>query len=116
NNRPAAEYPELGQVLTVTGDAGEHFESTQLTNPTFAVAEGEFEPVTPLRIDTLPAGDAERAPYEYMLVLPGNHTVTNNYALNTFGEIGLAPGAEAFLHATDFIDAGAAAVAQAESY
>jgi hypothetical protein len=116
NNRPASEYPELGQVLTVTGDAGEHFESTQLSNPTFAVAEGEFEPVTPLRIDMLPAGDAEREPYEYMLVLPGNHTVTNNYALNTFGEIGLAPGEEAFRQPTDFMAPGADAVAQAEAY
>ena len=116
NNRPASEYPELGQVLTVTGDAGEHFESTQLSNPTFAVAEGEFEPVTPLRIDTLPAGDADREPYEYMLVLPGNHTVTNNYALNTFGEIGLAPGEEAFRQPTDFMAPVADTVAQAEAY
>src|SRR5699024_487353 len=107
NNPPAAEYRQLDQVLPVTCDAGAHIESMQLTNPSCAVAEGEYAPRTPRLIDTLTAGDAEREPYEYMLVLPGNHTVTNNYALNTFGEIGLAPGEEAFRQPTDFMAPGA---------
>ena len=114
-NRPASAYPELGQVLTVKGQAGEHFDSTQLSNPSFEVAEGEFEPVIPLSIDKLPTGDAEREPFEYMLVLPGTHTVSNNYALNTFGEIGLAPGEEAFRQPTDVMAPGPEAVAQAQA-
>lgn len=115
-NRAADEYPTIGEVLTVRGQAGEHFDSTQLSNVTFEVAEGEFEPVVPLSIDKLPAGDVEREPYEYMLVLPGAHTVTNNYALNTFGEVGLAAGDEAFRQPTDFMAPGAEAVAKAEEY
>ena len=115
-NRPAEDYPSIGEVLTVRGTAGEHYDSTQLSNVTFDTAEGEFEPVTPLAIDTLPAGDTEREPFEYMLVLPGAHTVTNNYALNTFGEVGLAPGEEAFRQPTDVMAPGAEAVAQAEEY
>src|SRR5699024_7763873 len=43
NNRPAAQNPVLGKVLTVTGDAGEHFEPTQLTNPTFRSEEHTSE-------------------------------------------------------------------------
>ena len=115
-NRAADEYPTIGEVLTVRGQAGEHFDSTQLSNVTFEVAEGDFEAVVPLSIDKLPAGDVEREPYEYMLVLPGAHTVTNNYALNTFGEVGLAPGDEPFRQPTDFMEPGPAAVAKAEEY
>ena len=115
-NRAADEYPTIGEVLTVRGQAGENFDSTQLSNVTFEVAEGEFEPVVALSIDKLPAGDVEREPYEYMLVLPGAHTVTNNYALNTFGEVGLAAGDEAFRQPTDFMAPGADAVAKAEEY
>ncbi|MDN6264029.1 ExeM/NucH family extracellular endonuclease, partial [Corynebacterium casei] len=47
---------------------------------------------------------------------PGAHTVTNNYALNTFGEVGLAAGDEAFRQPTDFMAPGAEAVAKAEEY
>ncbi|AGF73378.1 ExeM/NucH family extracellular endonuclease [Corynebacterium halotolerans] len=95
-------YPEIGESLTVTGQAGEHYGTTQLSDATVTAAAETFAPVDPVTIEHLPAGDQAREAYESMLVLPtGDYTVTNNYALNTYGEIGLAPGTEAFRQGTD---------------
>ncbi len=95
-------YPEIGESLTVTGQAGEHYEVTQLSNATLTAPAEAFAPVEPVAIEHLPAGDDAREAYESMLVQPtGDYTVSDNYALNTFGEIGLAPGTEAFRQGTD---------------
>ena len=96
------EFPGIGDSLIVTGQADEYYGITQLKNPTITVPDTAFAEVTPTKIDRLPAGDAAREPYEHMLVLPtGAHTVTNNYSLNTYGEIGLAPGDTAHRQPTD---------------
>ncbi|QGU05492.1 ExeM/NucH family extracellular endonuclease [Corynebacterium comes] len=95
-------YPAIGDSIIVTAQAEERFDVTQLTRPTITAADTTFAPVTPTTIDRLPAGAETREAYEHMLVLPtGAHTVTNNYALNTFGEIGLAPGTTAHRQPTD---------------
>lgn len=96
------QFPAIGDSLVVTGQADEYYSVTQLSRATITVPDTAFAPVTPTEIDTLPAGDEAREPYEHMLVLPtGAHTVTNNYALNTYGEIGLAPGTTAHRQPTD---------------
>ena len=105
-------YPELGASVTVTGKATEHYEMTQLGNSSFTVSDTAFEPVTPLELDTVPTGDDIREAYEGMLLKPtGAHTVTNNYATNTFGEIALAPGNEPLYQATQMVAPGAEAIA-----
>lgn len=108
-------YPEIGASVTVTGKATEYYEMTQLGNSSFTVSATEFEPVTPLAIDTVPAGNDIREAYEGMLLQPtGAHTVTNNYATNTFGEIALAPGNEPLYQATEIVAPGAEAIAYEE--
>lgn len=111
------QYPAIGDSVSVTGTAEEYFTVTQLTRPTVTRLATALPEVTPVSIGTLPAGNEAREPYEHMLVLPtGAHTVTNNYQLNTFGEIGLAPGDEALRQPTDVVLPGAEATAlQAEN-
>ncbi|WP_394282247.1 ExeM/NucH family extracellular endonuclease [Corynebacterium sp.] len=97
-------YPNLGDSVQVTGRAGEHHGTTQLSNAQVLVLAEPLTPVTPVAIEHLPAGDEIRETYESMLVQPtGAYTVTNNYSLNTFGELGLAPGTEAFRQPTDVV-------------
>jgi len=97
-----AEFPQIGDSLVVTGQAEERYDVTQLSRATITVPDTTFAPVTPTEIDHLPAGEEAREPYEHMLVLPtGAHTVTDNYSLNTYGEIGLAPGTTAHRQPTD---------------
>ena len=96
------QFPEIGDSLVVTGQAEEYYDVTQLSAPTVTVADTAFAPVTPVEIEHLPAGEEAREPYEHMLVQPtGAYTVTNNYALNTYGELGLAPGTTAHRQPTD---------------
>lgn len=95
-------YPEIGDSVIVTGQAQEYYDVTQISGPTITAPDTDFAPVSPVEIDHLPAGEEAREAYESMLVLPtGAHTVTNNYALNTYGEIGLAPGTTAHRQPTD---------------
>ncbi|MGP6174549.1 ExeM/NucH family extracellular endonuclease [Corynebacterium sp. A21] len=101
-NPAAADFPEIGDSLTVTGTANEYYEATQITASLVTEVAESLGTVTALEIETLPAGAAAREVYEGMLIQPtGEHTVTNNYALNTHGTIDLAPGTEAFMQATD---------------
>ena len=104
-------YPAVGDSLTVTGTAAEYYGMTQLSGTTFAPAAAPLAPVTPLALDTVPAGDDIREAYEGMLLQPtGAHTVTNNYGLNTYGEIALASGTEPLYQATDVVAPGQAAI------
>lgn len=102
SNPAAADFPEIGASLTVTGTADEYFEATQITATLVADTPAPLAPVAATEIGTLPAGDEAREVYEGMLLRPtGDHTVTNNYTLNTHGTIDLAPGTEPFMQATD---------------
>ena len=110
-------YPTIGQSVTVAGRVAEFNGVTQLTGPTITPRAAALDPVTPLAIDYLPNGNEAREPLEHMLLQPtGAHTVTNNYQLNAFGELGLAPGDEALHQPTDVVLPGAEASAlQAEN-
>ena len=104
----------IGQCLKVTGTAAEFNGLTQLTKPVIADV-GECAAVAPTTLATLPVTDAEKEAYEGMLVLPwGEYTITNNYDLNTFGQIGLAVGAEPLWTATDRVVPAEAAAFEAE--
>jgi len=83
-----------GDYLELTGAVSEFANQTQLTVEAaglkvLAEAAPEVKPSN----FALPADDATRERYEGMLVAPqGAYTVTDNYALNQYGEIGLAAG------------------------
>lgn len=101
----------IGQCLDVTATVTEFSTLTELTKPTLTAAT-DCAPVTPTPLATLPATDAEKEQYEGMLVQPqGTYTITNNYALNQYGQIGLAVGDEPLRTATDVVLPGAAATA-----
>lgn len=101
----------IGQCYQVAGKVTEYSNLTELTNVTLTAAS-DCAAVEPVALTTLPATDAEREAYEGMLVQPvGEYTITNNYALNQYGQIGLTPGAEPLLQATDVVAPGAAAEA-----
>ena len=105
-------YPRIGDSITVTGTPAEYFGMTQLGSASFTQAPVPFEEVTPVAIDTMPADPNIREAYEGMLVQPtGDYTVTNNYSLNDFGEIGLAAGTEPYYQATEKVSPGAEAIA-----
>lgn len=100
-DKPADQYPALEDSVEVTGKVSEFFGSTQLTASTVTQLDTPLEKVTPLKVDQLPVGNEAREPFEHMLIQPGEHTVTNNYSLNQYGEVGLAPGKEALRQPSD---------------
>ncbi|QFG69045.1 ExeM/NucH family extracellular endonuclease [Ornithinimicrobium pratense] len=108
----AAENLQIGDCVDVEGQAGEFNGLTQLSQVFVTPVQG-CAAVTPTALDTLPATDAEKEVYEGMLVHPqGTYTITNNYALNQYGQIGLAVGEEPLYTATDVVRPGA----EAEAY
>ncbi|WP_141741471.1 ExeM/NucH family extracellular endonuclease [Corynebacterium sp. HMSC05E07] len=94
-------YPKIGESVEVTGSVDEYYGQTQVVLSSGSVLETALDPVTPLAIDALPQGDEAREKLESMLLKPGVHTVTDNYGLNRYGELGLAPGTEALRQPTD---------------
>lgn len=61
-------------------------------------------------LTTLPATDTQRETLEGMLVAPeGDYTITNNYSLNNYGEVGLAQGSAALVQPTAAGPVGSAA-------
>lgn len=98
---PTAAYPTIGDSVEVTGKVSEYFDSTQITASSADYLEEALPPVTALSLPELPAGDEAREPLEHMLIQPGAHTVTNNYELNKFGTVGLAPGTQALRQPSD---------------
>ena len=100
-DKPADQYPDLEDSVAVTGKVSEFYGSTQITAAEVKQLDTPLEKVTPLKVDKLPDGSEAREPFEHMLIQPGEHTVTNNYSLNQSGEIGLAPGKEAFRQPSD---------------
>ncbi|OFT52219.1 nuclease [Corynebacterium sp. HMSC06D04] len=103
-NKEASAYPQLGDSVQVSGKVSEFFDATQLTANAVEKLDAPLPEVTALELEALPEGDVAREAYEHMLVLPGTHTVTNNYALNQYGEVGLAPGTEALRQPSDLYD------------
>ena len=94
-------YPKIGESVEVTGSVDEYYGQTQVVLASGSVLDTALDPITPLAIDALPQGDEAREKLESMLLKPGVHTVTDNYGLNRYGELGLAPGTEALRQPTD---------------
>ncbi|WJY68736.1 ExeM/NucH family extracellular endonuclease [Corynebacterium auris] len=104
------DYPRRGASVRVTGTVGEYYAQTQIAASAVEALPAALEAPVALEIESLPAGDAAREPYEGMLVRPtGAHTVTDNYTLNTTGDVGLAPGPRAHRTPTDVVEPGAQA-------
>ncbi|WP_246821836.1 ExeM/NucH family extracellular endonuclease [Corynebacterium sp. HMSC062A03] len=99
-------YPKIGESVEVTGTVDEYYGQTQIALAQGSVLDTALDPATPLAIDALPEGDEEREKLESMLLKPGVHTVTDNYGLNRYGELGLAPGTEALRQPTDIVSPG----------
>ncbi|WP_246819878.1 ExeM/NucH family extracellular endonuclease [Corynebacterium sp. HMSC070E08] len=99
-------YPAIGDSVEVTGTVDEYFGQTQIALAQGSVLNTALDPVTPLSLDALPEGDEAREKLESMLLKPGVHTVTDNYGLNRYGELGLAPGTEALRQPTDIVSPG----------
>ncbi|MDQ0260958.1 ExeM/NucH family extracellular endonuclease [Sinomonas atrocyanea] len=91
-----------GDYVEVTGAVSEYFGLTQITVAaggltTLSDAAPEVKPTS----FTLPLSDAAKEALEGMLVAPeGAFTVTDNYSLNQYGEIGLAAGTSALVQPT----------------
>jgi 5'-nucleotidase len=101
----------IGDLVEVTGIAGEHFDQTQLTATdaadTVLVEAGVGAPEPTALPDTL-VGDA-REPLESMLVEPtGTYLVSSSHQLYNFGTLWLSPG-ELAVKSTETTDAGPAA-------
>ncbi|HEX2248407.1 MAG TPA: ExeM/NucH family extracellular endonuclease [Arthrobacter sp.] len=83
-----------GDYVEVTGGVSEYYGLTELTveQDGLVLLDEPAEDVKAAAIEW-PATDAEREKYEGMLLDPqGSFTVTDNYSLNQYGEIGLAAG------------------------
>ncbi|WP_257995426.1 ExeM/NucH family extracellular endonuclease [Corynebacterium aurimucosum] len=101
-------YPEIGESVEITGSVDEYYGQTQIALTQGSVLGDALPAVTPLSLDALPEGDEAREKLESMLLKPGVHTVTDNYGLNRYGELGLAPGTEALRQPTDKFAPGSA--------
>lgn len=107
---------QLGDHVELTGTAQEYYGQTQLSvQPTGITVLSEPAEAVKAAEVPWPASNAEREALEGMLLQPtGDFTVTDNYGLNTYGEIGLASGDDVLWTPTDVAAPGseeAAAVA-----
>ncbi|MEL4357207.1 MULTISPECIES: ExeM/NucH family extracellular endonuclease [unclassified Luteococcus] len=110
----AAPTVKPGECYAVTGVPAEYNTLTQLTKPVLTPATDCAE-VKPTELATLPQTDADKEAYEGMLVQPlGNYTITNNYNLNNYGQVGLAAGDKPLWTATDRVVPAEAAAYEAE--
>ncbi|MHC6228436.1 ExeM/NucH family extracellular endonuclease [Arthrobacter sp. MMS24-T111] len=102
---------QAGDYVQITGTVAEYYGMTQL-NVTAAAGLtklSEAAPEVKPTIFTLPAGEAFRESLEGMLLAPqGPMTVSDNYSLNQYGEIGLAGGTTALEQPTAVAPYGSA--------
>ncbi|MGA4508651.1 ExeM/NucH family extracellular endonuclease [Propionibacteriaceae bacterium G1746] len=106
----------IGQCLTVEGAPAEFNGLTQLSGTPVITEATDCAPVVPTELATLPETDAAKEVYEGMLVSPkGTYTITNNYQLNQFGQLGLAFGDKPLVQATDAVPYQQAAAYEAEN-
>ncbi|GAA2175062.1 ExeM/NucH family extracellular endonuclease [Arthrobacter parietis] len=100
----------VGDLVEVTGTAGEYFGLSQIT----VLAGGMTKPGEPAEaVKTAsiayPADDVAREALEGMLVQPTNDfTVSDNYSLNQYGEITLAVGDSPLVQPTEIAPPGTA--------
>lgn len=111
----AANNTAVGDCVTVEGTPAEFYGLTQLSGKVFVtkLAADQCAPVqaTPL---TLPLSEEAKEAHEGMLVAPqGTWTITNNYQLNQYGQLGLTPGDKPLYQATDVVTPDRAAAYEA---
>lgn len=113
----ALDAVSLGDHVELTGTAQEYYGQTQIAvQPEGITVLGEpAEAVKPAEVGW-PTADTEREALEGMLLQPtGEFTVTNNYGLNTYGEIGLAAGTDVLRTPTDVAAPGSPEAAAVEA-
>ncbi|WP_215816138.1 ExeM/NucH family extracellular endonuclease [Pimelobacter sp. 30-1] len=106
---------EVGDSVDVTGWVSEFYNATQISPGASGVAKLDtpLPAVTPLAT-AFPTTDAAREPLEGMLLAPtGQLTVSNVYATNQYGEVGLATGDLPLKQPSEYADATDAAALQA---
>jgi predicted extracellular nuclease len=92
-------FPAIGDLVSVVGPVSEYYGLTQMTATTVDVT-GQAS-VSAVAVD-YPANEAGREALEGMLIEPTNDfTVTDNYDLNLYGEIGLASGDHPLVQPTE---------------
>lgn len=99
----AAAEVHLGDFVSVQGKVSEFAGTTEIGATADHVTElsDAHDPVTPAAI-AYPTTDAAREAHEGELLAPTNDfTVTDNFDLNAFGEIGLATGDHQLVQPTD---------------
>lgn len=104
----------VGNFVTVTGKVSEFGGLTELTAAAADIADAgdSFSPVQALTIGW-PTTDAGRESIEGMLFQPGgDYTVSNTFATNQFGEVGLATGTTPLLQNTEVAAPGSPEASQ----
>ena len=113
NTAPSA-YPALGSFVDVTGIVAENFGLTTIVpgDPSAVVPVTDTFVAPTASSIVWPGSNAKRESLEGMLVNPtGEYTVTDNYSLNQYVEIGLARGTKPLRQSTDVARPGAGAQA-----
>ncbi|HUX71377.1 MAG TPA: lamin tail domain-containing protein, partial [Cellulomonadaceae bacterium] len=106
--------PAIGQHLAVTGTVSEYYGLTELTiaDATGYAADADAAAPVTASVTGWPTTADGRERLESMLVAPvGDFTVTNTYATNQYGEVGLAAGTTPLLQPTDVARPGSAEAA-----
>ncbi len=109
----AVDTVAVGDFVSVKGQVSEFFGLTELTLASAADViqlDKTGKKVTPATTGGWPATDAAREPLESMLYRPlGTFTVTNTFATNQFGEVGLAFGSTPLIQWTEVARPGSTA-------
>ena len=109
-SKALAEDVQIGDFVEVTGTVSEYFGLTEISPAAdgWTVLDEPAEAVKPAVV-SFPMDEAQRESLEGMLVAPDNDfTITNNFATNTFAEIGLASGHTGLPQPTDVARPGSA--------
>jgi predicted extracellular nuclease len=110
---PSSPDVNVGDLVRVAGKVDEFFDLTELTGITSITVISSDNTLPTAATVTLPfttASDLEQ--YEGMLVtFPQTLTVTENFNLGRFGEVGLSSGGR-LLNPTNIVDPGSAALAR----
>ncbi|MCT1601351.1 ExeM/NucH family extracellular endonuclease [Kocuria sp. p3-SID1433] len=113
----ALDAAQIGDHVEVTGTADEYYGQTQISVPANGIEVlGELaEAVKPADV-AWPTDEESREDLEGMLLQPtGEFTVSDNYSLNSYGEVGLAVGETPLRTPTDAAPAGSAEAAAVEA-
>ncbi|WAL39240.1 ExeM/NucH family extracellular endonuclease [Brevibacterium sp. BRM-1] len=110
------EAATIGRYVEVTGTVGEHYGQTQIAAAGAATPLAEAATAPKPVGAAFPEDPAQREALEGMLVQPGGDiTVTDNYATNQYGEVGLANGGQTLRQATDAARPGSAEAKRLEA-